>query len=197
MIGELMAPQGWIAILSVWILFFWLYRDYRLDLFRERMFALRDELFDLADSGALSFDSNAYGMLRSMINGNIQFGHQLGFFEFVVVFLSRGRNLSKSRFEETWEIACRSLPVETIKRLNMVRSRMHLLVFDQLVFTSFILMITLIALLLAVLMLIAKKAMSRSIERIVQNLTVSQFLTQLECAASIGPYGQGLGSRDG
>ncbi len=62
------------------VLYFWLYRDYRIDLFRQRLFALRDELFDLARSGAISFDDRAYGLLRSTLNGFIRFGHRLTFF---------------------------------------------------------------------------------------------------------------------
>lgn len=55
------------------ILTAFLYRDYRIDLFRERMFALRDELFRMAANGDLSFDHPAYGLMRSTLNGLIRY----------------------------------------------------------------------------------------------------------------------------
>lgn len=188
MTSNLMAPHGWISLLLLWILFFWLYRDYRLDLFRQRMFSLRDELFDLADSGELSFNCKAYGMLRSLINGNIQFGHQLGFLELVFFCFVGKREKSKfssaKRFEETWEVSCKELSPETARKLQHLRTRMHVLVFDQLIFTSFTLMITTIALLLAVFTLFAKKAVAKLLENAMRRMQLASFLTQLECFAT-------------
>ena len=188
MTNNLMAPHGWIALLLLWVLFFWLYRDYRLDLFRQRMFSLRDDLFDLADSGELPFNSKAYGMLRSVINGNIQFGHQLGFLELVFFCVAERRPKnnysSASRFEEVWERACKDLSPETVKKLQHLRTRMHVLVFDQLVFTSFTLMITMVGLVLAILMLFAKKAVTRLLEKAMRKMQLASYLTQLECFAT-------------
>lgn len=188
MINEIMAPQGWIALLLLWVLYFWLYREYRLDLFRQRMFALRDELFDLADGGTLPFDSKAYGMLRSVINGNIQFGHQLGFLELLFYCAAGRRAKSKysnaSRFEEVWSNACSSLSSDAVKELQMIRMRMHVLVFEQLIFTSFTLMVTMVALVVAVLTLFAKKAVSKLLEHAIRKMELASFLTQLECFAS-------------
>src|SRR5437667_11487736 len=66
-----------LSLLALWALFHWLYRDYRVDLFRQRMFTLRDQLFDIAASGRIAFDDPAYGKLRSMINGYIRFAHRI------------------------------------------------------------------------------------------------------------------------
>ena len=55
-----------LSLIALWALFHWLYRDYRVDLFRQRMFALRDQLFDIAASGRIAFDDPAYGKLRGM-----------------------------------------------------------------------------------------------------------------------------------
>lgn len=56
---------------------FWLYRQTQLDVFRQKLFALRDDLFDAAAAGKIDFQHPAYGMLRSTINGTIRFGHRL------------------------------------------------------------------------------------------------------------------------
>src|SRR5262245_46489095 len=65
------------SLLLLWVGVFWLYRDYALDRFRQRVFALRDEMFDDARKGVISFDDHAYGMLRTMMNGAIRFAHLL------------------------------------------------------------------------------------------------------------------------
>ncbi len=50
-----MTTMGWFFVGGLWILFFWLYRDYRLDAFRQELFLLRSELFGLAMGGKLFF----------------------------------------------------------------------------------------------------------------------------------------------
>src|SRR5260370_14413210 len=52
----------------------------RLDSFRQEMFIIRDELFDYAASGRISFNDPAYRLLRQLMNGFIRYGHQLTFF---------------------------------------------------------------------------------------------------------------------
>src|SRR5438034_929815 len=50
------------------------------DEFRQKMFAVRDELFDYAASGEIAFEHPAYRLLRQSMNGFIQFGHRLTLF---------------------------------------------------------------------------------------------------------------------
>src|SRR5690606_22651328 len=123
-------PSGWLAVLLLWVLFFWLYRDYRLDLFRQKLFALRDELFDVAAAGDVGFDSPAYGMLRSTINGTIQYGHQLGFLDLLLplAFTKRGPIADKgiSDFDRRWQLACNALNADAQAKLKSIRSRLHL-----------------------------------------------------------------------
>lgn len=47
------------------------------DMARQVMFRYRDQLFDLAMKGALSFDSPTYKALRRRIEMNIRFAHEL------------------------------------------------------------------------------------------------------------------------
>ena len=126
-----------LSLLGLWVLFFWLYRDYRVDLFRERTFALRDELFALGASGAISFDDPAYGMLRSMLNGYIRFAHRLSLLFVVIVFARKRGELNEatSRAQALMR-AIDAHPPETRSRLIDILSRTHFNVFDQLVFTS-------------------------------------------------------------
>jgi hypothetical protein len=53
-----------------------LYTDYRIDKTRQSLFAIRDELFDAAARGEISFDSEAYRTTRLIMNGLIRFTHR-------------------------------------------------------------------------------------------------------------------------
>jgi hypothetical protein len=48
------------------------------------MFSLRDELFDYAASGKISFTHPAYRLLRQSMNGFIRHGHRLSLFQIVM-----------------------------------------------------------------------------------------------------------------
>src|SRR4051812_4242677 len=66
------------------------WRRYRLDLFRQRLFALRDELFDIAATGDLRFNDYAYGGLRRLLNNTIRFGHRVNSMQLLVVGICGG-----------------------------------------------------------------------------------------------------------
>src|SRR5271163_2245134 len=75
----------------------------RLDGFRQDMFAIRDELFDYAADGNISFDHPAYTLLREQMNGFIRYGHDLTVFRFVMMSLVvkiKGRTHDKVWFSE-------------------------------------------------------------------------------------------------
>ena len=72
-----MRAIGGLSLLGLWVWFFWLYRDYRIDAYRQRVFALRNELWDYAAAGHISFDDPAYLVVRNRMNGLIRFAHLL------------------------------------------------------------------------------------------------------------------------
>jgi hypothetical protein len=65
-----------------------LWPTYRLDYFRQNMFAVRDELFDFAAGGNISFNDPAYRLLRQSMNGFIRYAHNLTFYRFCCTFLN-------------------------------------------------------------------------------------------------------------
>jgi hypothetical protein len=78
--------------------------DFRLDEFRQQMFIVRDELFDYAATGNVSFDEGAYRLLRKSMNGFIRYGHQLTFFRLCVTMIElkiHGKT-SESKWTEDW-----------------------------------------------------------------------------------------------
>jgi hypothetical protein len=184
-----MTTSGWIFVCGVWLLFFWLYRDYRLDAFRQELFLLRDELFGLAMGGKLSFDSKAYGMLRSSINGNIQFGHRWGFLDLLCFFLfTRGdqfRNREAENYRARWQKAIGELDPDIRQAVEGIRMRMHFRLAEQVIFTSAILMFTLVTLVCWILLIWLKKAIVRVLSHLFSGPRVGKFLDLFDCAAAL------------
>jgi len=136
-----------VSILGLWCLLFWLYRDYCVDRFRQKMFALRDDLFDAAAGGLFPFDHPAYGLLRSTMNGFIRFGHRLTLLQVVLFTLSSVQEVKQAgndEFSETWEKALKSLTPEQARAIKEFEARMHLSVFEHLVIGSPILVVTIV-----------------------------------------------------
>ena len=78
-----------ISLLLLWIMLFFLYSDYCVDSYRQKLFALRDELFDDGHSGKLPFHHKSYGLLRVTMNGGIRFAHKLNLGLLFVMLFSR------------------------------------------------------------------------------------------------------------
>ena len=176
-----MTPIDLLALSLLWILFFKLYRDYRLDCFRQKLFALRDELFDLAARGDITFDDPAYGMLCGTVNGNIQFGHKFGFLEMLpLLLLSHKDSPAKemaSRYDRKWETRCNKLPEQTKKELHSIKNRLHLYRFEHIVFTSFVLMFTAVLILLWILLIVLKQQVVRIVEKLLNTRIARQMLS--------------------
>lgn len=111
-----------LAVLFVVLLVFW--ADARLDAFRQEMFAIRDELFDYATTGNISFDDTAYRLLRRSMNGFIRYGHQLTFFRLclTMVELKLAGATSESKWTEDWR---RSLERIQDNQVRIALERFH------------------------------------------------------------------------
>lgn len=141
-----------LSLLALWGLVYWLYRDYRTDRFREEMFAIRDRLFDLADSGTVPFNHEAYGALRTTLNGFIRYGERLTLVSFVALpaLLDEDDHYSLERrsFREQWESAVAGLPSSTRDELDGIVRAMHGTVAEQIVLSSPALVMTVVPVLL-------------------------------------------------
>lgn len=132
----LLAVSTVISLIGLWVVFFWLYRDYRVDLFRDRMFALRSELFDLAASGAVSFDDPAYAAMRTMINGYIRFAHRISLLVIILISRKKGAKESAAQTSTRLMTLLSKHPPEVRQRLEAILGRMHFFVIDQIILTS-------------------------------------------------------------
>jgi hypothetical protein len=106
-----------VAIIGVTVLFKSL-PMMRLDCFRQNMFAVRDDLFDYAAAGNISFDDPAYVLLRHQMNGMIRYGHQLTVFRVLVtsVMRSLSREGQIYLWHDSWEKALGNLKSDAVRQ---------------------------------------------------------------------------------
>lgn len=111
-------------------------RAYGRDSFRQRAFAIRDELFDVAAAGQISFTDPAYWRLRMMMNIMIQYSHRLTFGEALlpgVVDLLRGRPERRPpEHHRAWLKAMERQPKDVRERLNALNARFNVLLVTHL-----------------------------------------------------------------
>ena len=84
------ALHSGLGLLLLWILVYFGVREYRVDRTRQKLFALRDELFDYAADGGIGFDDTAYGRVRTLLNSLIRFSHMLTFSRLVLSSVAAG-----------------------------------------------------------------------------------------------------------
>lgn len=142
------AASSTISLLLLGGLLFWLYPDYRVNRFRQDMFALRDELFSLGQEGALTFDSEAYRLLWNTINGFIRFGHRLTLINTIIYLWWLNEDdmevVGARSFDECYHTAVDPLDSSARERLRSIVERMHTEVAGQIVFSSPVLMMLLV-----------------------------------------------------
>jgi hypothetical protein len=115
-------------------LIFWLWPAQRIDLFRQQMFAIRDELWDFAAEGKISFDDPAYTLLRQLMNGFIRYAHNLTLYRMLLLFLQWKYVFGEpvSQWTTSWNEAVGQLPNESTKEtLQKFHSRAMELVVGQ------------------------------------------------------------------
>ena len=80
MIAEMEAIAGIrlvIYVLIGWIIYFWGYRKFRIDLLRHKLFVLRDSLFIKTHSMGVPLDTPSYVTMRQTLNGLLRYGHRV------------------------------------------------------------------------------------------------------------------------
>lgn len=176
---ELIMLSSLISLLGIWILYFWLYLDYRVDSFRDELFALRDKLFDIAKNGEIDFNNPAYGMLRSYINSTIKYGHRFSFMQLIAsTYFTRNDDVKKEyikMYNEKWYKSLDKLDQETKRKLLIIRNEVQINIVIQLILTSPVLFFTLISF-IAVLLL---KKVSENTIMIVKKFVGDQFVRDM------------------
>jgi len=100
------------------LVFFWLIPTLRLDVYRQKLFVLRDQLFDYALSGEISFDDPAYRLLRDHMNGLIRYGHHLSIFRVSLsMLISSVTNIEpRKSWHDSWSAALAQVPSECARK---------------------------------------------------------------------------------
>jgi hypothetical protein len=128
-----------LSVLAIWVGFFWLYRDYEIDRYRQRLFELRDELWDYAAEGHVAFDNPAYRLIRIRINGLIRFAHMLSCTWLVMALVAEKLRPSPEvidKIEGEMVGALNSLPAPLYERLRDYQKRALFLAIEHTVRTS-------------------------------------------------------------
>jgi hypothetical protein len=104
-----------LGLIGLWIIWYYFWKPQRIDAFRQKLFALRSDLFDLAANGTVPFDHPAYTQLRLLINGMIRFAHRANF---AVLLLAAAESQSApSEALRAWQNSVQELPENTRKQL--------------------------------------------------------------------------------
>lgn len=130
-----------IGLTVFWYVFHTQYREQRIAYLRERLFEIRDGLFQEAKNGTLSFNDEAYGMMRLTLNGLIRFAHEFTFTDiwlaYVKADLKRGHAVSD--YKQHWEAAYEQLSDEGKEVIKEARLSMHIYAFSHVADCSLIL----------------------------------------------------------
>lgn len=134
-----------VSLALLWFFLFWLYKDLCVDHFRQRVFALRDELFDAATSGKIPFDHKAYGRLRVTMNGAIRFAYQISLLHFLVVIARHGGHISRNNgYNAKFLEEMQDLSEEQKKVFVSFHMRFSLLFLKQIFVSSPLFLVTII-----------------------------------------------------
>lgn len=167
---EIIAGSLLTLILLVLLLFV-LWPDQRIDVFRQQMFALRDELWDFAADGNISFEEPAYALLRQLMNGFIRYAHNLTPYRTLLAFL-RWKYVTYEQtpaWSEHWNMAVNELEnADARAKLQQFHSRAAGLVLSQLVLSPGFLVLSAIPLVVTVILYVqwsSLRAINNSINK--------------------------------
>jgi hypothetical protein len=121
----------------------------RLDIFRQKMFVVRDELFDYAAAGNIDFNHPAYRLLRKSMNGFLRYGHRLSLFQLIITWFRWHFADEKpvSLWSKQWKEALSSIENEDVKtRLMQFQSDSMNLVIGRIVTGSPVILAVLVVL---------------------------------------------------
>lgn len=74
-------------LVGLWWLWFVGYRDYLVDRTRQGLFRIRDDLFARAAAGEIGFDTEAYKITRTTLEGMIHYAHEMSVLRVILTSL--------------------------------------------------------------------------------------------------------------
>jgi hypothetical protein len=126
-----------LGLIALWAFWYFLWKPQRVDIFRQKLFVLREDLFDLAASGKVPFDHPAYTELRLLINGLIRFAHRASLPTLILAMAKS--NETPSGALSAWKKNVQRLPEEERNQILAVHSAVSEAFAKQVIWGSFLL----------------------------------------------------------
>ena len=134
------------------------------DHFRANVFALRNEMFDFAESGGIPFGHPAYGMLRTIMNGFIRGAHTIRVLSpltYLVIWRSRAMDQRAEDLEASWTATLETLPESASEQIRKYRLELHRLLVFYLLYGSPVFLVTVVATVIPALLLLVVIALGK------------------------------------
>jgi hypothetical protein len=129
------ALKSILSLFGLWFFVYYLWRDYRIDAFREHVFSIRDRMFLYAANGNISFDHPAYTILRNRMNVLLRYGHEFTLTRMILVLVTHVK--LKSETIVKWEAEVAQLPDETQRIMKEFSVCVAVAVLQHMVYYSF------------------------------------------------------------
>lgn len=132
----------WVLLGLLWWLYVDVYYKYRLDLYRQNLFEVRDTLFDAAAKHGL-FENKAYTMTRITINGMIRFAHEVSFLRLLLGYFSHRWFVKRDiagLYLRDYATALKELPEEQQRLVIRARVQSHMALASHVLHTSIVLL---------------------------------------------------------
>lgn len=130
----------WAVMFGIFFVWFNDYAQYNLDRTRQRLFAIRDQLFMDAVEGRIDMDSEAHQMMRAMLQGSIRFTERLSMFRLIrLILLDQRINFSEG-YNTSLAEALRQVDGKQRKVIHKALEDMNMVLINHLVHSSIILL---------------------------------------------------------
>ena len=175
-----------LALAGMWIFFYWGFRDYRLDLCKQRILELRGELFDMAHEGKLAFDDPTYITFRRVLEGGVHLCHRLRLLDILMfhVFTSNPEmHASAKGFDERWVQNAERHDADSRRQLRIIRDQFHNTVVELVAFTSPLLVVTLVPAISWVILRRMRGQLARLVRHIFGKRRIDGLMSRLDWAA--------------
>lgn len=144
MVASMFVASVCIAMCSLWGYFHFLHREHWIDRTRQRLFRIRDELFDRAAAGEVNFNDDAYRLTRTTLNGMIRYAHELSVLDIVLsayALRRTGYDLDelRDRYRGENDRALRRLPLAQRRLIVHAQQKMHVVALSHIVHTNLLL----------------------------------------------------------
>lgn len=122
-----------LLILAIYFVWLHYYKKYQLDLYRQDIFRIRDDLFLFAAQGNISFDNDAYILARTYLNGSIRFAERSSLLRIIIMRIKFEEH--RPEFQKKLENTLKELTTDqknaVSKALNKTVNRTVLYICDK------------------------------------------------------------------